>query len=44
MERSRRIAFGTLSELFGSEVLNIDKYMRANEIKRLAEESYNVMP
>ena len=43
MEKSRRLASGTLSELFGSDTLEIDMFMRAIGLRKLAEESYKLM-
>ena len=44
IEKSRRVASGRLSELFGPDTLNVDKYMRSVGLRRLAEVSYKVAP
>lgn len=38
MERSRRVVSGTLSELFGKDTLNVDKFARTIGYKRLGAE------
>ena len=43
MEKSRRLASGTLSELFGADTIEIDMFMRAIGLRKLAEESYKLM-
>ena len=38
----RRIASGTLSELFGKEGLVVDKFVRSIGFRRSAEEAYEL--
>ena len=40
MERTRRVVSGTVSEIFGKDVLNLDKFSRTVGFRRLAEEKY----
>lgn len=43
LELQRRVATGTLSEIFGKSALDVDIYMRTMGIARNAVESFNVM-
>jgi penicillin amidase len=44
MERTRRTARGELAELFGHDALPIDKFFRRLGIRKLSEESYELLP
>ena len=44
MEKSRRLASGTLSEVLGEDTIEIDKFMRAVGLRRLAIDSFELMP
>ena len=43
MEKSRRIAQGQLSELFGKETLKVDKYMVQLGIRKMSERAFELM-
>ena len=43
MEKIRRAAKGELAELFGPDILPLDKFMRSVGIRRAAEEAYELM-
>ena len=44
MEMNRRIASGRLSEILGSETVNIDRFVRTLGIKRTAEQQFDKYP
>ena len=44
MEMNRRIASGRLSEILGSETINIDRFIRTMGIKRAAEHQFDKYP
>lgn len=44
MEMNRRIASGRLSEILGSETVNIDRFIRTLGIKRAAEQQFDKYP
>ena len=43
LEKVRRVSAGRISELFGEEVLSIDKFMRTIRIRAASLESYDIM-
>ena len=43
MEKARRLASGSLSEILGPDTVEVDKFMRSIGLRRLAEESYKLM-
>jgi len=44
LEMNRRIASGRLSEILGSETINIDRFIRTLGIKRAAEQQFDKYP
>ena len=44
MEMNRRIASGRLSEILGSETINIDRFIRTLGVKRAAEQQFDKYP
>ncbi len=44
MEMNRRIASGRLSEILGSETVNIDRFIRTLGVKRAAEQQFDKYP
>ena len=44
LEMNRRIASGRLSEILGSETINIDRFIRTIGIKRAAEQQFDKYP
>ena len=43
MYKNRAIFSGRLSEIFGKDVLDMDKFSRTIGYRRLAEETYNTL-